>query len=156
MQISLSRHIEAPVASVFETISDIRNFAEAVPHIKEVEILSETRSGLGTRFRETRLNDGKEMTTELEVAEFVENDRVRMVADSHGTIWDTLFVVAPRDGGTELNVTMEARAYQMLSRLTTPLLQGAVQKAIEADMEAVKAYCERLAQEGRAPDAQTA
>lgn len=156
MRISLSLPIEAPAELVFGTISDIRNFAKAVPHIKDVAILSETQSGLGTRFRETRLNNGKEMTTELEVTEFVENDRIRLVADSHGTVWDTLFVVEARDGTTELGVTMEARSYAVLARLTTPLIGGAVQKAIETDMAAVKAYCEQLARQGRAPEAKSA
>ena len=40
-----------------------------------------------------------EATTELEVTEYVENDHVRMVADSHGTIWDTVFSVKEQTGG---------------------------------------------------------
>lgn len=31
--------------------------------------------------------------TELEVTEFVENDHVRYVTDSHGTVWDTVMSV---------------------------------------------------------------
>ena len=62
--------------------------------------LSEVRTGVGTRFRETRLMHGKERSTELEVTEYVENERVRMVADTDGTVWDSVFVVSPVEGKT--------------------------------------------------------
>jgi len=55
-------------------MAHIDNFRKAVPGITSVEFLSETRSGVGTRFRETRVMNGREATVELEVTEFVEND----------------------------------------------------------------------------------
>ena len=132
---------------VFKTVSDINNFSQAVPHIVSAEILSDTKSGLGTRFKETRLMKDKESTTELEITEleiteFVENDRVRMVADSHGTIWDTVFTVKPAGEGTDLELTMDARAYKLLPKIMNPLIKGMIRKAVERDMDAVKAYCE--------------
>jgi len=135
--------IDAPVALVFKTISDITNFSKAVPHIVNVEFLSDIRSGVGTRFRETRLMKGKEAETELEVTEYAENDRVRMVADSHGTVWDTLFSVTPVAGKTELTLTMDAKAHKLLPTLMNPLLKGMIKKAIEDDMDSVKAFCEK-------------
>jgi len=80
---------------VFKAISDIANLPNVVPEIERIEFLSECVSGAGTRFRETRRMLGKENVTEPEVTEYVENDRVRMVAGSHGTVWDSVFVVAP-------------------------------------------------------------
>ena len=156
MRIALSLLIDAPAELVFATLSDIQAYAKAVPHIEDIAFLSETRTGLGTRFRETRRTGGTVMTTELEVTEFVENARQRLVADSHGTVWDTLFVVAPRNGASELSVTMEARAYAALAKLAMPAMKSAIGEAIERDMAAVKAYCERLAGQGRAPEAKTA
>ncbi|MCG8562286.1 MAG: SRPBCC family protein [Hyphomicrobiales bacterium] len=156
MRIALSLPIDAPAELVFATISDIQAYAKAVPHIEDIAFLSETRTGLGTRFRETRRTGGTVMTTELEVTEFVENARQRLVADSHGAVWDTLFVVAPRNGASELSVTMEARAYAVLAKLAMPAMKSAIGEAIERDMAAVKAYCERLAGQGRAPEAKTA
>jgi hypothetical protein len=78
--ITATSTIEAPLEEVFETVADAEGFARAIPEILEVEFLSETRGGVGTRFRETRL--------------------------------------------------------------TTPLLKGMIAKAILADMDSVKAYCE--------------
>ena len=142
-QISISRRINAPADLVFQTVADIHNFSKAVPHIVSAEILSDVKSGVGTRFRETRRIDGKEATTELEVTEFVENDRVRIVSDTRGTIWDTVFTVRSADGQTDLNMTMDAKAHKLLPKLMNPLIMKMIRKAIEGDMDAVKAYCEK-------------
>ena len=65
-----------------------------------------------------------------------------MVADSHGTIWDTVFTVKPAGDSTDLELTMDARAYKLLPKLMNPLIKSMIQTAIERDMDAVKAYCE--------------
>ena len=38
---------------------------------------------------------------------------------------------------------MDARAHKLPPKLMNPLIKGMVQKAVEKDMDAVKAYCER-------------
>lgn len=141
-QITVKRTIDASVEKVFETVSNINNFSKAIPHITKVQILSDVKSGVRLRFRETRLTKGKETTEELEVTEFVDNDHVRIVCDSHGTVWDSLFSVAPAEGQTELTLTMDARSYKLLSKLMTPLIKGMIVKALEQDMDSVKRYCE--------------
>lgn len=136
------RTIDAPIEEVFDTVAHIENFAKAVPHIVRTEFLSDVRSGVGTRFRETRQMRGKETTMDLEVTEYVENDRVRLIADAGGTVWDTLFELAPDVDGVRLTVSMDATAYRLMARLVNPFIRGFVQKAIESDMDSVKAYCE--------------
>ncbi|MFQ5350082.1 MAG: SRPBCC family protein [Thermoanaerobaculia bacterium] len=140
---TVTRVIAAPVERVFETVADVENFKRAVPHIVDVEFLSQRRRGIGTRFRETRRSKGNELTTELEVTEYVVNDRVRMVADSHGTIWDSVFAVRGVPAGTELTLTMDAKAHQLLAKLTNPLVMRAIQGAIENDLDLVKRFCEQ-------------
>lgn len=140
--IQVTRQIQTPVEEVFRTVSDIRNFSKAVPEIVDVEFLSETKSGVGTRFRETREFRGKKMATDLEVTEYVENDHIRIVSDTQGTIWDSLFTVTENNGGCELTLEMEARPYKFISKLMTPIMKGFIGKALERDMDAVKEYCE--------------
>lgn len=140
---SITRLIDAPLDGVFKTVSDISQFSQAIPHIMKIEYLSDKKIGVGTRFRETRLMKGKEAVTELEVAEYIENDRVRFVADSHGTVWDTVFTVRAKNMQTELTMTMDAKAYQLLPKFTNPLIKGMIKKAIMADMDLLKTYCEK-------------
>lgn len=140
----MSRTINAPVDAVFETVSDISQYTKAVPEIVRVEFVTEQKTGVGTRFRETRQMGKREATTELEVTEYVKDERVRMVSDAGGTVWDTVFTVtALGDGsGTRLDMVMEARPYRLMSRLMVPLMKGVVAKAVAGDMDALKAWLE--------------
>lgn len=140
----ISRTINAPVDAVFETVSDISQYTRAVPDIVRVEFVTERKTGVGTRFRETRRMGKREATTELEVTEYVKDERVRMVSDAGGTVWDSVFTVtAMGDGeGTRLDLVMEARPYRLLSRLMVPLMKGVVAKAVAGDMDALKAWLE--------------
>jgi len=143
-QTRVTRTINAPPEMVFKTVSDITQFSKALPHIVNVEFLSEKKSGVGTRFRETRLMNGRETQTELEVTEFVENDHIRLVAvDTMGTTWDTLFSVKAEHGGTLLSMAMHARPQKWYAKILLFFIGGMVQKAVEKDMDMVKAYCEK-------------
>lgn len=137
------RKIEAPISKVFRTLAAIEEFSQAIPHIKKVEFLSESRYGVGTRFRETRLMNGKEVTTELEVTELVENEYVRIVSDAGGTLWDTVFRVKQNGEAVEMNMQMDAIPHQVAAKIITPMILGMVSKFVQQDMDSVKEYCER-------------
>ena len=141
-EITLVRSINAPIDMVFKTVADIGNFSKAIPGIVKVEFLSEQQSGVGTRFYETRLMKGKEASTELEVTEYIENEHVRIVSDTHGTVWDTIFTVEPAGESVKLEMTMDARAYKLMPKLMNPLVMKMISNAIESDMDSVKHYCE--------------
>ena len=137
------RTIHAPIETVFHTVADIEGFSEAVPHITNIEFLTEQRTGVGTRFRETRKMGKRSATTELEVTEYVPNERVRIVSDAGGTIWDTVFSVQQKDdGAVELKMVMDARPYKLLARVGNKLIKGMIARAIEDDMDAVKRWCD--------------
>jgi carbon monoxide dehydrogenase subunit G len=139
----IQKIINAPKEKVFETISNVEHFAKAVPHIKEIIFLTKQKKGLGTKFSETRIMKGREATTELEVIDYLENEHIRMLSDSGGTIWDSLFTVQKQDENkTQLSLIMTAKPYKFLAKIINPLIKGMVSKAIESDMDAIKEYCE--------------
>jgi hypothetical protein len=140
--ICVSRTIKAPLDVVFRTVSDIRNFRKALPHITNVEFLSDQQFGTGTRFRETRLMNGREQKFELEVVDYRENDGVRIRSDAGGTIWDSEFTVSQVRDNVELKMRMDAKAYTLFARIMNPLIRGMVVKGVESDMDAVKSFCE--------------
>ena len=142
---TVKRTIQAPIESVFEAVAHIENFQRICPDITGVEFLSGNKTGVGARFTETRRMGKREGKTTLEVTEYVPNERVRLVSDQGGTIWDTVFTTKPVSGGSvELSMVMEARAYRLLSKLINPLIRGMIRKFIERDMDAVKAHCEKV------------
>lgn len=144
---TIVREIAAPIDRVFDTVSRIEQFSQAVPHITNVEFLTEQQHGVGTRFKETRVLKGREQSTELEVTEYVENEKVRMVADQGGTVWDTVFSVEPilaqGKNQTRLTMVMDAKAHKLMARIINPLIKGMIAKFIEQDMDAIKTYCEQ-------------
>lgn len=139
---SVTRSIAASPDRVFAAVSEVENLPNVVPDVVGVEVLSPASTGVGTRFVETRLMRGKETKTELEVTEFVPSERVRMVTDSHGTVWDTVFTVQQQGERTELGLTMDARAHELLPRILNPIMKGLIKKGLEKHVDAVQAYCE--------------
>ena len=148
-----SRTIGSPIKNVFGTLATVENFATAVPHITKVEFLSEKKQGQGTRFCETRMMNGKESMTELEITEFAENRLVRYLSEAGGTIWDTIFQVEEAEveeaeveeseNQTEMSMRMEAIPKSLFAKILVPLILGAISKAVEDDMDSIKEYCEK-------------
>ena len=141
--ITIVKTISAPVKLVFKTIAHIEEFSKVVDDIVNIEFLSDNKTGTGARFKETRMMKGREATTELEVKEYVENEKVRIVAESQGTVWDTLFLVKEENSSTVLKMTMEARTNNLFMKLMNSIIRGMIVKAVEKDMDAVKVHCEK-------------
>ncbi len=141
--ITVRRLIDAPVGEVFHVIADIDGFVDVLPAVVWVEFLTPQLCGAGTRFRETRTTQGKEVISTLEVTEYVEGERVRLVSDQGGTVWDTVFTVREAGDQTELRVVMEVRAYNLGAQLLNAFVRGTLKKAIGGDLDAIKAFCER-------------
>ena len=124
------RTINAPPDRVFRTVADPEEFTSQ-------------HSGVGTRFRATRMSRGKPAAFDQEVVEYVAGKHVRMDNVTHGTLWIGMFDVAAQDGQSVLTLKMDSQTDRWLPRIMTRLIAPMVQKALEKDMDAVKAYCER-------------
>ena len=139
---TVTRSIAASPETVFDAIAHIQNFSKICTDIVDVEFLSEQTKGVGTRFRETRMMGKRKASTILEVTEYVENERIRIVSDAGGTIWDSVFTVRDVDGGTRMDFEMDAKAYKLMAKIMTKLFRGFIAKAITKDMDVVKQHCE--------------
>ncbi len=144
-QVTVTRTIAAPAEIVFRAIADVPNLPDTVPDIVRIEMLTDGISGVGTRFRETRRWKGKETVTELEVTEYRSGEHIRMIADSNGTVWDSVFTVKPAGAQAELTITMDARAYKLFPKLLNLLFKGFFRKGLVHHVNHVQAYCERIA-----------
>ena len=142
-QFTSSIRIKASKEMVFDTIAHIENFSKAIPHIVNVEFYTETRQGVGTRFKETRIINKREASTVLEVTEYIENESIRLVSDSGGTIWDTAFTVKESSGAVDLKMVMDAQPKNFFARLSIPLIKNMLKKALDADLASTKIYCEK-------------
>ena len=143
LTMTINRSVRAPVDKVFRTVAEPQEFAKAIPEITNMEFLGETKVGVGTKFVETRTMKGKEMKTALEVTEYEENNRVRMVTESHGTVWDSVYTVRANGPSTVLTLFMEARTGNILAKVMMTLMWGRITRSVEANMDMVKAHCEK-------------
>jgi len=141
--ISVARKIDAPVDVVFDTIADPKRFAGAISGVTSVELLSAAASGAGARFRQSRTVKGRETTMDFEITEAVRDQRVRIVNETHGTLWDSIFSLAPSGKSTTLTMRMDTKSRRLHQKLMMPVVMLMIRKAVEADMDALKAYCER-------------
>lgn len=142
--LTVVRSIRAPVEVVFRNIADHRRFGEAVGGVTHFDFLSPMEMGLGTRFRQTRTMNGQTTTMDFEVTEFVENKRIRIVNETHGTVWDSVFDLEPADDGSTLTMRMETKSRSLLPKILLPIMIPLfIKRAVEKDVDALKAYCER-------------
>ena len=142
--ITIVRTIHAPAAVVFKTVADPARFAQAISGVTKLEFLSSAKCGPGTRFRQSRVLNGKGMTMDFDVTDYVENERVRIVNETHGTRWDSAIALTVSGASTILTMRMDTETRPLLPRLLMPLmLRLFIGKAIGKDFDAVKAFCEK-------------
>ena len=122
---------------------DFENAAEHVPAIKSVEILSDVRSGVGTRFRETRVIFGKEASEVMEVTSFEPGRSYVVEAASCGQEYVTECRVEPDGTGCRAITTMHATPTTLTAKIVAPIcgviFGGMMKKALRGDLEAVGA-----------------
>ena len=146
MEIKATRLIQAPIDRVFDVFSDITRIEERISGITKVDILSETKSGVGTRWRETRVMFGQEATEEMEISAFTLNRSYEVVAASRGAEYHSIYNFTEENGGTRVEMVFSGKALSFMAKLMSPLaalMSGATRKALEADMDELKAVCEQ-------------
>ncbi|MEM6926132.1 MAG: SRPBCC family protein [Myxococcota bacterium] len=132
--------IACPAPEVFAIVSEPHRQAAYVPEVQSVEYLDgEGFAGIGTRVRETRRQAGSTLVTDLEVVEYdPDAGIVRMVADTHGTIWDTRMVVVPDGEDSRVTFTMDARGSTWSKRLVNRLMRGFFRRGIRGHLETLR------------------
>ena len=146
MDVHVSKHINAPIATVFDVFSDIEKIQDRIEGITQVEILSDIKQGVGTHWRETRVMFGKEATEEMEISQLESNRSYDVIASSHGMDYHSVYTFTEKDGGTLVEMTFSGTPISMMAKLMTPigyLFKNATKKALEADMDDLKIVCEQ-------------
>jgi carbon monoxide dehydrogenase subunit G len=139
----LVRPIAAPAAVVFRAVAEIDDFAKAIEGVERVEFLTPQRTGAGTKYRTTRVMQGKRHTMDFEVVEHRPPHHVRIVNEVHGTVWDSTFDVRATGAATsELTMTMTATSRRLLPRIVVALIRPMVNRSVGKDLDAVKRWCE--------------
>ena len=143
--ITVEQSIQAAPERVFDVSTNVHEWAEMVPAITKVEVLTEGPVGVGTRFRETRKMFGKEATEEMEFVTFERPVRYALGAESHGCRYLTSFEIVPEGDGSRLVMTFSGEPQTFVAKVMTVVMKPMMKKMADMcakDLEAVKARAE--------------
>ncbi|MGY2745170.1 SRPBCC family protein [Pseudarthrobacter sp. O4] len=156
---SLTQHINAPADKVWAVISDIPGSAATLSSIDSIQMLTEGPYAEGTRWKETRTMMRRAETVEMWVSQSEPPSpstaggaagSTTVKALQGGADYTTRFVLADRDGGTDLTLTFGAEVVQP-TRLSKVMMAvfGAIgmritRKALAKDLAEIAAKAESL------------
>jgi uncharacterized protein YndB with AHSA1/START domain len=112
---------------VFDFITDSENAPKIAPNIKSMVKLTESSVGVGTRYRETRLMNGKEEQTELKIVDFEPNQRYAMKNVTEGVQTVYGYTFQPEKDGTRVDLVCELSA-SGIKKLMLPLVASILKK----------------------------
>jgi uncharacterized protein YndB with AHSA1/START domain len=142
----VERTIAAPPERVFAVASDIHRWAQIVPAIERVEVLTPGPMAAGTRFRETRRMMGREATEEMTVTAFDPPRGYVLGAESHGCRYRTELRFEPAGAGTRMVFDFGAVPLAFGARVMMFLMKPMMKKAAQMcakDLDAIAAHAER-------------
>jgi carbon monoxide dehydrogenase subunit G len=144
-RITVERTIAAPPERVFAAATDVHHFADIVPAIERVEVLTPGPMGVGTRFRETRKVFGRSATEEMRVVAFDPPRSYLVTAESHGCRYRTEFRFEPVAAGTRMTMDFGAEPLTLAAKVLSVLMKPMLKKMAELcaqDLDAIKAHVE--------------
>ena len=147
MKVEASVCINGTREQIWQVISDIENSADRITGIEKIEVLEKPPSGLvGLKWRETRTMFGQEATEVMWITAAQENAFYETRAESHGAIYQSRLQIDEQDGKNCLIMGFEGEPQgfvaKVMSVITGPLFKGSTQKALQADLEDIKAAIE--------------
>jgi len=144
--VTVTSQIAAPVDKTFAMFTDIEHATEHVSGIKEVEMLTPFKFGLGTRWRETREVLGRLDAAEMEVTAFEMNKTYTITHHKAGAKVDTIFTFEPVAAGTKVSIEFALSPQASPPGLLSPVswaIAGKVREVLGHDLDDMKRSVEQ-------------
>ena len=147
MEVSATVHINAPRQDVWSIITDIDNAAGRISAIESLEVLERPAHGIvGLEWTETRLMFGKSASETMWITAAEEGRYYETEARNHSAVYRSRLDVTDSGEGTELTMSFAGEAQslvaKLMSALMTPFMKGSMQKAIQKDLDDIKAFAQ--------------
>jgi carbon monoxide dehydrogenase subunit G len=126
---------------IFQVLSDPTKATEFLNNIKESKKLTDGPIGVGTRFRETRVVNGKEASADLLVSAYEPNTHVGISTEAEGIHVAYHYHLSPEGDGTRLKWTCELQAGG-LRKMMLPMVAGVMKKEDGRHLQRLKTYLE--------------
>ena len=129
--------ISRPPKEVFDFIAAYENAPKVVPSVQSIVKLTEGPVREGTRYRETRLMQGKEQSAELEVIAYERDQKYAVKNVTEGIVIVYRYAFHPEGSGTRVNLVCEVQAGG-LKKLMLPLVASILKKEDVDHLQRVK------------------
>ena len=126
---------------VFDFIIDSENASKVVSNVRSMVKLTEGSVGVGTRYRETRLLNGKEEQSELEIVDFEPNQRYAMKNVTEGVETIYRYTFQPEKDGTRIDLVCELSA-SGVKKLMLPMVASILKKEDGGQLQRLKEVME--------------
>jgi carbon monoxide dehydrogenase subunit G len=136
-----SEYIAKPPNEVFDLISNPANGSKFLENIKECKKLTDGPIGVGSKFRETRLMDGKEASTDLRVSAYEPPAHVGISSEVEGIKVEYHYHLAAEAGGTRVRWVCELEA-SGLRKMMLPMVASIMKKEDGDHLQKLKTYLE--------------
>lgn len=157
MRVSAEVDFRAPREVVWDIVTDIEHAGSRVAAIDQVEILARPAAGLpGLKWRETRTMFGRPAMAVMWVTDVAEGSRFDTRAEEQGMVYTTRTSIEETADGTRLRREFmgvpQTLGAKVMGSIFGVLLKGSMRKALQKDLEDLKAAAEaRVAAGERAP-----
>ena len=137
----MSEWISRSPKEVFDFITSSDNAPKVVPSVKSMVKLTEGHVRVGTRYRETRLMNGKEQHAELEVVAYEPDQKYAMKNVTEGIETVYRYTFHPEADGTRVDLVCEVKAGG-LKKLVLPMVASILKKEDGDHLQRVKQVLE--------------
>lgn len=140
--------VNAPVAKLWDTMTNIQRTAEFISGIKNISIIEHPKTGLvGLKWSETRIFFGDTATVEKCITQAKDSEFYTTRAEDSGFVFLTTNRISITDTGLTLIGIHETLPQTIPARFKAlPLIffKGTIRKAILQDLNDIKSETERL------------
>ncbi len=137
-----TQEINAPVAKVFEYVTDFRKNAEWQEGVTESTQTPDGPTQLGTKFKTARTFLGQKLEATGEVTEFVPNQKFAFKTNSGPIQFSLAQTFEATSGGTKLNLHVEMEAGGFF-KLAEGAMAGNFKKTMEEQSQTLKTLLEK-------------
>ncbi len=147
-EMAMRKNVGAPASKVWEIITDLDGAAARMSGIDKIERLDGgSEFGVGTKWRETRTMSGKTATEEMVVTHIEPGVSYTVEADARGAHYvSTMSVEAADEDRCRVGMTFAAEPDGIMGKIMAAtigrMFQGSTRKAIEQDLDDIKAAAE--------------
>lgn len=148
MEVQAKVCIDGTKEKIWQVITNIEGSEKTIEAIEGIEILEKPASGLvGLKWRETRTMFGETATEVMWITDVKENYYYQTRAENDGAIYVSKLQIEEQGDDTCLTMAFDGQPLSLMGKImsvtTGFLFKGATQKALQQDLEDIKAAVEK-------------